>query len=38
MSYFDLEMMLIRNNIIPNVNKGFVRFCIKILVWKLYRT
>lgn len=38
MSYFDFEMMLIRNNIILDVNKGFVRFCIKILVWKRFHT
>lgn len=38
MSYFDLEMMLIRNDIILNVNKGFIRFYIKILVWKLFHT
>lgn len=38
MSYFDLEMLLIRNNIILNVHKGFIRFCIKILVWKVFRT
>lgn len=38
MSYFDLQMMLIRNDIILNVNKGFIRFGIKILVWKLFHT